>query len=215
MTRSASPSLPASPRTVAAYLAVLRLARKRGYVVTRLKMAKLLYLADLAAVRAGDDPVSGVEWRWLNHGPFNNNLQFLESALVERGVVQLDEYYLGFQVRLVKDVAGYDMAPDDLAVLDAVVSEYGGLAATSLKDLSYQTPPMVDAQRRGSGVVLDLSLARPRPKLGALSRRMSIVLASLPEQVTDPGVFQEIEQENEDLSAARRRANGMLLDDGQ
>jgi uncharacterized phage-associated protein len=215
MTRPAAPSLPASPRTVAAYLAVLKFARERGYIVTRMKMAKLLYLADLDAVRAGDDPVSGVEWRWLNHGPFNNKLQFLETALADQGVVQLDEYYRGYQVRLVKDLPGYELTPDDLAVIESVVAEYGGLAATSLKDLSYQTPPMVDAQQRGQGVVLDLSLARPRPKLGALSKRMSAVLARLPEQETDPGVFQEIEQEMDDLSAARRRATGMLLDDGQ
>lgn len=213
MAEFAAPALPASPRTAAAYLAVLSLARARGHVITRVKMAKLLYLADLAAIREGDDPVSGVEWRWLNHGPFNNVLQFLENELVRRGVVKLQEYYGGFQVRIVGELPGYDMPPADMAILERVIEEYGGLAASSLKDLSYQTPPMVDAQQRGQGVILDLSLARPRPKLGGLSKRMSAVLARLPEQETDPGVFEDIAQEMDGLGDARRRATEALLND--
>lgn len=155
-----------------------------------------------------------MEWRWLNHGPFNNVLQYLENVLANRGVVRLDEYYNGYQVRLVNDLPGYDMAPEDLAVLEVTVAKYGGLAANSLKDFSYQTPPMIDAQQRGQGVVLDLSLARPRPKLGELSKRLTGVLARLPEQDTDPGVFQDVQQEIDDLAPGRRRATGKLLDDG-
>lgn len=207
------PSTAASRQTIAAYLAVLRLARERGYVITRLKMAKLLYLADLAAVRAGDEPVSGVQWRWLAHGPFNNALQFLENDLAERHIIQRDQYYSGFQVRLVQDPPGYDMPPGEMAVLERVLSEYGNLAASSLKDLSYQTLPMLDAQERGPGVVLDLSLARPRPRLKGLTSRMSAVLRRLPEQEADPGVFVEIEQEMRELSEARRRASEVLLRD--
>ncbi|XVU30616.1 Panacea domain-containing protein [Actinoplanes sp. CA-054009] len=207
------PSLTPGSRTKAAYLAVLKLARERGYVITRLKMAKLLYLADLAAVRQGEEPISGVEWRWLNHGPFNNALQFLENDLVDAGMVRRDQYYYGFQVRLVQDPVGFDMPVDELEMLERILAEYGHLAANSLKDLSYQTPPMLDARERGQGVVLDLSLARPRPKLGALSARMSRVLKRLPEQETDPGVFVELEREMDELAEARRRATGALLDD--
>jgi hypothetical protein len=178
-------------------------------------MAKLLYLADLASVGAGDDPIPGIEWRWLQHGPFNNDLQYLENELVRRGVVKLDEYYSGFQVRIVGDLPGYEMPAGELATLKKVIKEFGGLAASSLKDLSYQTPPMVDAQQRGQGVILDLSLARPRPKLGGLSQTMSAVLARLPEQETDPGVFEDIRQEMDELSEARRRATDTLLNDDE
>lgn len=197
----------------AAYLMVLKLARERGYLITRLKMAKLLYLADLAAVRQGEEPLSGIEWRWLNHGPFNNALQFLENDLVNAGTVRLDRYYYGFQVRLVQDPDELDMPADEMSVLEQTLAEYGDLAASSLKDLSYQTPPMLDAQERGQGVVLDLSLARPRPRLGALTARMSQVLARLPEQETDPGVFVEIEREMGEFGERRRRATGAVLND--
>ncbi|GIJ07287.1 Panacea domain-containing protein [Micromonospora andamanensis] len=178
-------------------------------------MAKLLYLADLAAVRESEDPVSGVEWRWLNHGPFNNSLQFLENELVDYGVVRCDSYFQGFQVRLVGDLPGYDMPAEEMAILEGILRQFGNLSAASLKDLSYQTPPMADAQQRGAGVVLDLSLARPRPKLTGLARRMSAVLRQLPEQENDPGVFQDIEREMGELAQARRRATGALLDDDQ
>lgn len=207
--------LSAPRRTIAAYLAVLKLARERGYVITRVKMAKLLYLADLAAVRESEDPISGVEWRWLNHGPFNNTLQFLENELVDCGVVQRDPYFQGYQVRLVGDPTGYDMPAEEMAILEKTLTEFGNLGAASLKDLSYQTPPMADALQRGRGAVLDLSLARPRPRLTGLARRMSTVLRRLPEQENDPGVFQEIEREMRELSQARRRATGVLLDDDQ
>lgn len=197
--------------TVGAYLAVLRLARKHGYIITRLKMAKLLYLSDLTAVREGHDPISGLEWRWLNYGPFDNTLQHLENELESSQAVERNEYFGGYQIRLVTDPTGYDMAPADMEFLERIVSEYGGLAATTLKDLSYQTPPMVDAMKRERGVVLDLSLARPRPKLGELRRRMSAVLRELPEQTLDPGVAREIQQEMNELAEARGRATGAIL----
>lgn len=203
-----------SPRcTVSAYTTVLRLARERGYVITRLKMAKLLYLADLMAVQEGEEPISGLKWRWLHHGPFDNSLQFLENDLVEDGVVRRDEYYLGYQIRLVGDPPDSDIDPASFALLAKTVRSYGNLAASTLKDLSYQTPPMVDAMERGKGVVLDLSLARPRPRLSGLVKRMSAVLRRLPEQENDPGVFQEVEREMDELAQARRRATGATLDD--
>ena len=206
-------SAAASNRVIAAYLAVLALARERGYVVTRLKMAKLLYLADLAAVRGGEEPISGVEWRWLNHGPFNHSLQFLENDLVDQGIVRVDRYYNGFQVRLIGELPASSLQAEELAILQRVVAKFGGLAASSLKDLSYQTAPMVDAQERGQGVVLDLSLARPKPRLGPLTRRMSAILDRLPQQETDPEVFDEIAQEMSDLGPARRRATEAALED--
>lgn len=103
------------------------------------------------------------------------------------------------------------MSADDRALLERTLAEFGDLAANSLKDLSYQTPPMLDAQERGQGVVLDLSLVRPRPKLGALTATMSRVLKRLPEQETDPGVFVDLEREMNELAEARRRATGAAL----
>lgn len=207
------PGFPAPDRVVAAYLAVLARARLAGFVVTRLKMAKLLYLADLAAVRRGDQPVSGLEWRWLDHGPFDTTLQFLENELVDREVVRREPYYSGFRLRLAEAADGQVPASGDFETLAQVLDDYGGRTATSLRDLSYQTAPMLDARRRGRGVLLDLSLERPALGLGRLARRMGPVLRRLPEQQTDIGVFDDIVREMDDLGPARGRAVRALLDD--
>lgn len=207
-----------SARTAAAYLAVLGLARARGYVITRLKIAKLLYLADLKAVEAGEDPVSGVQWKWLHYGPYHNSLLFLEDELLQAKIVQREPepYYGGQVLRLLNEATtGYDMTPEEMDILSSVVAEFGGLHATSLKDLSYQTAPMREAESRGRGATLDLSLARPRPRLAGLAARMQSIIDRLPEQTNDPGVVEDLIEESAALARLRGQATRELLTDDE
>lgn len=81
----------ASVRTVAAVLVVLDTAREYGYTVTRTTLAKLLYFADLEAVEQGSDPISGLEWRWRHHGPYDNTLLHIEDELVSRRQVTSEQ----------------------------------------------------------------------------------------------------------------------------
>jgi len=53
-----------------------------------MKLAKLLYLADLRAVKELGRPGSGVEWRWWHYGPFSKLLLVVEDDLVSAGVSQ-------------------------------------------------------------------------------------------------------------------------------
>ena len=210
------PDVGAPPRTVAAFMALLSAARRLGVTITRTKVAKLLYLADLRAVEEGATPPSGVEWLWLDHGPYNNCLMYLENRLVERGVVLREEYYWGWQLRLVGELdAEFDLSEEDQLFIEAVVTDLGKLSAGSLKDMSYQTPPMLDAQNRGvRGVTLDLSLSRrPMPSLAKTARRMAAVLQRLPKQEDDPGAMDDLVQELDELAPARQRANAKLLGD--
>src|SRR4030095_3928868 len=78
-------------RRRAAALTVLRAAHDNGYTISRTKLAKLLYLADLAAVQAGRAPVSGVEWKWLDYGPFNIVMYDVERALARAGLVKVTD----------------------------------------------------------------------------------------------------------------------------
>jgi uncharacterized phage-associated protein len=206
----------APPRTVAAVFVLLRAARRLGVTVTRTKVAKLLYLADLQAVDEGVTPPSGVEWMWLDHGPYNNSLMFLENDLVRAGVVLREEYYFGFQLRLIDDrPLEFELSEEDRCFVESVVADLGRLTAGTLKDMSYQTAPMVDAQNRGvRGVVLDLSLARrPMPTLAKTSKRMRTVLARLEKQEDDSGVMEDLTAEVAQLTPLRQRANAMLLGD--
>ncbi|WP_433083803.1 type II toxin-antitoxin system antitoxin SocA domain-containing protein [Dactylosporangium sp. CA-052675] len=209
-------AIPVAPQTVAAYLAVLDVARQNGMQITRTKIAKLLYLADLGAVEDGSDPISGVEWKWLEHGPFNYDLLSLENLLVARSVVsrQREEFYGGWELRLSGELPqNFELPEEDRQLLNRTMERYGRYAATTLKDMSYQTPPMEDAQRRGRGVVLNLNLARPLPALTRTSARMKAVLRSLAAQEDDEGAMDELAEEVNTFSAGRIAANRMLLDD--
>jgi len=206
----------APPRTVAAVVTLLRAARRLGLTITRTKVAKLLYLADLQAVDEGLTPPSGVEWMWLDHGPYSNTLMFLENDLVRSGAVLREEYYFGYSLRLVEDLAlEFELSEEDRSFVESVVADLGRLTAGTLKDMSYQTPPMVDAQKRGvRGVVLDLSLARrPMPTLTKTSRRLCAALARLEDQEDDPGVMDDLVAEVAALAPTRQRVNAKLLGD--
>lgn len=212
-----TPSYPASSQTVAAFVAVLRSAQVLGSrVITRLKIAKLLYLTDLRAVERGDEPVSGVEWRWLQHGPYNNDLLFLENYLVTAGNITRDRFYKGWALQLMNEPPIPTALPEDsIALIHEVVRGFGKLAANSLKDLSYQTAPMIEAQRRGRGtdVILDLDLVRPKPNLAQLSRQMRDVVTKLEPQDTDPDAFDDLLADMQRHRAGLGRANDTLLGD--
>jgi hypothetical protein len=185
------PLLTPGERRRAAVLAVLRAALEHDYVITRTKLAKLLYLADLRAVAAGGEPISGIRWKWLNFGPFNNDLLEIEQQLVQDELVtsvrEPWEFGQAYRLSLVGDPAALPrLAPGEEAVLAAAVREWGSLAASSLKDLSYQTPPMIEAQAEGNrGVVLDLNLVRPRPKVSRTLARIRAAIRARPEQFDD------------------------------
>jgi uncharacterized phage-associated protein len=216
MTISFEEPWPAPLQTVAAYMGLLESARRHAATVTRTKVAKLLYLADLEAVREGIDPISGVEWKWLDHGPFNNCLQYLENRLVAMSTIKRRPsiWGLGWDLRLDGErPQGLDMPADDFKILDSVVERYGQLAAKTLKDLSYQTPPMVEAKKHGRGVVLNLDLARPLPSLRSAAQRLNAVLRNLPEQETEEGAAEDLVREYHELAPGRARANGAFLPD--
>ncbi|WP_131831110.1 type II toxin-antitoxin system antitoxin SocA domain-containing protein [Frankia sp. CcI49] len=182
-----------------------------------MKLAKMLYLADLRAVQAGEVPVSGVEWKWLHHGPFSNALLDLEDQLVADGVVSSEprSYAFGREVRLrlVNDT-GLHLPEDEERYLIDIVAEMGNLAASSLKQLSYQTPPMVEALKGGHrGVVLDLDIVRPVPRVRRTLARLREVLREQPEEFDDDDVEEEMARELEELAPLRGAANRLMIGD--
>lgn len=50
--------------------------------MTRMKVAKLLYLVDLEAVRSTGCLATDVRWQWLDYGPFSTALYEVEDDLV-------------------------------------------------------------------------------------------------------------------------------------
>jgi uncharacterized phage-associated protein len=201
----------------AALVAMLAAARAQGAIVTRTKVAKLLYLADLRAVRELGHPVSGVEWRWLHYGPFSRTLMAVEDDLVSAGVIEREntESYYGaaeYRLRLAQEVPT-DVDAQFAVIIDNIVFEYGGLAASTLRDLTYQTPPMLEAQRENArGEVLDLLGGRPVPDIAPALDHFQGILDALDSQENE-GDLAGLAEEISGWAAYRAAANERLIDD--
>ncbi|MBO0806369.1 MAG: DUF4065 domain-containing protein [Nocardiopsaceae bacterium] len=201
----------------AALVALLAAARAQGAVITRTKAAKLLYLADLRAVQALGHLVSGVEWRWLHYGPFSTMLLAVEDDLVSAGVMEREttENYYGsveYRLRLAREVP-VDVDAQFAVIIEDVVTEYGDLAASTLRDLTYQTPPMQEAQRENArGEVLDLLTGRPVPDVAPALDHLQGILDTL-ERQDDEGDLAGLTEEIADWAPYRASATRRLVDE--
>lgn len=197
--------------TPAAVTALLVAARAKGVSVNRTKMVKLLYFADLRAVRDVGRPGSGVVWKWLDHGPFNPVLYDVERDLEDSGVIQREQVVKDYggtetQMRLVGAPADLDIDEQFAKIIGGIVAEYGHMAASTLRNMSYDTEPMREAQRGGArGVVLDLFGGQPAPQMGSLLRRMQERL-NASERREDEGNPEEMLREYEETGPGRARA---------
>ena len=199
--------------------ALLGLAAARNLWMSRMKVAKLLYLADLRSVEHEGVAGSGVVWQWRHYGPFSNSLQGVEKDLVDNGDIELDvtrnwhgsrEYHLTAPSLNLSSVESADRF---LAHLDAVLAEHGHRSATALKDLTYETEPMCEAQANGRReAILDLGERRPIPDATATLAQFQHRLDShVADDTPAPrGCSEEI---LEPLRTARAQANKILLGD--
>lgn len=203
--------------TPAAFVALLSAARAQGAVITRTKLAKLLYLADLAAVEELGRPGSGLQWRWLNYGPFSNALLTIEDDLVSDGIVerQTTENYFGsveYRLRLVRSIP-VDVDGEFAAIIEKTVLSHGNLAPSTLRDMTYQTAPMQEAKREGGrGQFLDLLSGRPVPDIALVQRRFERLLDQLEPQA-DEGDLSGLTEEIADWADYRARATRPLVSD--
>jgi uncharacterized phage-associated protein len=198
----------------AAIVTLLEVARADGVVINRTKLAKLLYLADLRAVGELGRPMSGLRWHWYHHGPWDNSFYPLLEDLGTRGTVESEELdhrgYTEHRLRLAGDVE-VEIGARFAEIVAEIVQEYGSEAAASLRDLTYQTAPMLEAQREGKpGDALDLNGGAPVPDSGAALARFQGVLDRLPRQ-DDEGDLGVMADEHAESAGVRARANDVIL----
>ncbi|MFC7899742.1 hypothetical protein ACFUV1_06260 [Streptomyces griseoincarnatus] len=202
----------------AAVVQLLRVARASGVMINRTKLAKLLYLADLEAVTQGCAPGSGVEWRWRHYGPYSNSLRDIETDLELAGIVRVNETVNFFgtpEVRLVLAVETPQVEIDErfAEIVETIVSEKGLLSATQLKDLTYQTQPMLEAQKLGRREVrLDLTGGEPLPDLEPALQKLRAMALTMPPLDDEAGAVEDLAEEIDALSEARKEATGVMLD---
>jgi uncharacterized phage-associated protein len=199
-------------------LAVLKAAQEQGHDMNRTKLVKLLYFADLAAVEDGGTPFIGATWRWDHFGPYDTAIRRAEDAGVAMRLVERDDRtrpyeYGACHLKLALDIDD-PLPAETMEFVRHVVDEFGAKTAGALKDLSYETAPMVEATAAGDRkVLLDLSRARRARQVKALLDRHRRHRASVPRRVDDPGVADELLAEMRDLAILRRRVNAEELDD--
>jgi uncharacterized phage-associated protein len=199
-------------------LAILKAAQENHYEITRTKLVKLLYFADLEAVENGGTPISGATWRWDNYGPYDHAVRRAEESAITMDVVYREELhfpdYVTHRLTLIEDIA--DPLPDEsMEIVRSVVKTLGGHSAGVLKELSYTTPPMVEATAAGDRMVLlDLGQARRSKQAKALLDRHRRIRRSMPARFDDPGVGDELlEEMSGGLADLRGRVNAEELGD--
>lgn len=204
--------------TSAAVILILLIARDSGITINRTKLAKLLYLADLRAVENGLPPGSDVEWLWQNYGPYSNTLREIEEDLVTARVIGVHRKvsFSGGRERrlnLVEADPQLDIDEEFVRIAEAIMNEFGDLSAGQLRNLSYQTAPMVAAKAlKKREVRLDLAGGDPYPNMGPTLARLRRVVAALPEPENEEGGIEDLAADMEAMRALRLKATSHLVD---
>lgn len=198
---------------------VLASARTNGVRVNRTKLAKLLYLADLRAVEVGWPPGSDVEWRWKNFGPYSETLQEVERDLCDAGIVETREQPTTYgtvetRMRLI-DNPQVEIDEGFARIVEQVIVEFGSYSAGQLRELTYQTPPMLAALRGGKrDVRLDLAGGEPYPDLARSQNRLRRLARDFPlPEADDSEGIAELREAIDSTHALRDQANSELFGD--
>jgi uncharacterized phage-associated protein len=199
----------------AAVVGLLQAGRAKGVIINRTKIAKLLYFADLEAVKRIGRPQSGVPWVWYHYGPYHPILKTVEQDLITSNVITCESIPIDIGVterhlRLTGETPQIEIDSEFAKILAGVVTDYGHLAASSLRDLSYQTAPMLEAQRENAhNAPLDLLGGTPAPRTGALLAHMQHVLdrTRIHEETGDR---RNLVAEMDEWAPGRRTANEAL-----
>jgi uncharacterized phage-associated protein len=200
-------------------LALLKVAREQHRSINRTQVAKLLYFADLRAVQDGGTPFTGATWRWRDYGPYDNALLRAEDSIVEADLAERRDSRGRIRhgpctLRLVIDDLDDPLPTVQMEIIRQIVTEYGGKSATALRNLSYQTPPMIEAQAAGDREeILNLGRARRAKQAQELLARHQYRRSAQDTQVDDAGVEDDLMSEHEAMSALRHRATSKVLAD--
>ncbi|OFT59928.1 Panacea domain-containing protein [Corynebacterium sp. HMSC05E07] len=169
-------------------LHILQRSAELGYEVTRTKLQKLLYFADLNAVDRIGRTITGIDWMWHNYGPYSPAVTEVEKALVDEGVISSQAViypvgYVGHRLAIRYSSMAIDSDEYINSVLgeivEKVLTELGSLNATQVAEKSYATPPMQLAQSHSGrrDVHLDMSLGTkepsPRSRRSAAKKRIA------------------------------------------
>lgn len=125
-------------------------------------IVKLSYLTDYNFYKYFNKSITGITYKYHDHGPFSTSVYNCIDELKEEHVLRQNENisinnqrkYYSFSIIKEYDFKKY-LSKQELEILDFIVAEYGDLGYKSLTDISYKTEPMKNANK---GDVLNFNL---------------------------------------------------------
>lgn len=132
--------------------------RKSGGLAEKLKLVKLLYLADRLSSQRRGKPMNFDSYFSLPHGPVNssalNGMDHLLDDLAWRALAQADNRK---DMTLTADVAEDRLSRADHAILEATWNEFGGMTASQIRNWTHLNCPEYVEVELGSRLPIDLS----------------------------------------------------------
>ncbi|MCG2788870.1 MAG: SocA family protein [Actinomycetia bacterium] len=122
--------------------------------LNKTEIVKLSYLADYNFFKFFNIKITGVNYKYHDHGPFSTAIYDCIDKLENENILKQDEKisvnkhrkYYSFSIANSFDFERF-LNKQELEILDFVVSEYGNLGYEKLTELSYKTEPMQNAKK--------------------------------------------------------------------
>jgi len=146
------------------------LLRGLGHVGTT-KLLKLVYLADLQAREVISRPVSHLNYKYHNHGPFDKKFYSAIKELERRGATAKEKhvYPNGNEEDRIIDTENdveINLTPAEEKILDFVVERFGSLPLPNIIQMVYDTVPMQEVGGRGRHLPMHLVDGRLHREIG-------------------------------------------------
>jgi uncharacterized protein YwgA len=128
----------------------------------RTRIVKLLYLADHEARRYLGRPLTDLDYRWDNFGPYDPEIQRQINCLKGEGQIQevanlAPEGYTWYQYNPAGRGVRCELGKEEAVLFDYVIQTYSDMKLQDLLDeVVYQTRPMTAAANRGERLRMEL-----------------------------------------------------------
>ena len=130
-------------------------------------LAKFAYLADLAARQYLGRPISEMDYRFDNHGPFDAvsfyqaRDELIAGRLITHGPMDIGGH-AGFEMRITESDVEYDFTVAEAEILRYVARKFGSWTATDLCNrVVYTSEPM---KKASPGERLDMDQVNREPQ---------------------------------------------------
>ena len=126
----------------------------------RTRIVKFLYMADHEARRYLGRPLTDLEYRWDNHGPFDPEILRQLNFLGSNGYLKEEIYkqeYVWYKYFPTESPLPCPLRKEEWSILEHVIDRYASMKLDSfLEDVVYQTRPMLEVTTRGELLRMDL-----------------------------------------------------------